>query len=239
MIGQCIDSNVSTIVVIGITATQVPFVFRFLGAEVQMRRWFIGLLLLAAVLFSPVESGSRSPKQPRAVLPCSAIKYDPEKLQRPSPPGCSDVRFADGALIVVQYGRPKLRDPLTGRIREVFGSTVPWGEIWRAGANEATSFTTNTNLIVGNKPIPTGSYTIYVIPERRKPWTLIINKTTGQPAYPYPGKSSDVARIAMDTASQRNGVDQLTIEFAPGNDSTILTIAWENWKAAVTIVEAH
>ena len=203
-----------------------------------MTRW-PAVLFIFGVLVLALQSWSREPNLPRSVLPCSAVKEDPEKLQRPSPPGCSDVKFADGALIVVRYSRPKLRDPRTGRIREVFGSTVPWGEIWRAGANEATSLTSNTNLTIANKPVPAGAYTIYLIPEHRKPWTLIINRTTGQWGLPYPGNSSDVARIQMDTALQRNGVDQLTIEFAPGNDSTILTVAWENWKATVSIIEAH
>jgi len=205
-----------------------------------MRCWPIGFLLVFGMFAFPLESGSRQPKQPRSVLPCSAIKDEPEKFERPSPPGCSDVKFADGGLIVVRYSRPKLRNPDNGRIREVFGSTVPWGEIWRAGANEATSFTTSANLIIGNKPVPAGAYTIYLIPQHRKPWTLILNKTTGQWGMPYPGSSSDLARIDMDAALLRDGMDQLTVEFgASGNDSTTLTFAWENWKAAVAIVEAR
>lgn len=196
-------------------------------------------LIFGMLVFS-LQSWSREPNQPRSVLPCSDIKEESEKLQRPSLPGCSEVKFADGALIVVRYSRPKLRDPRTGRIREVFGSTVPWGKVWRAGANEATSFTTSANLVVGKKPIPAGAYTIYLIPERRKPWTLIINKTTGQWGMPYPGESTDLARIEMDTVLQRGGVDQLTIKFGTsGNDSATFTFAWENWKAAVNIVEAH
>lgn len=195
-------------------------------------------LLYAMLAPLQMDRRSRHADQP-SLLPCSAINFDAEKLQRPSPPGCSDMKFSDGSMIVVQYGRPKLRKPFNGGgPREVFGFVVPWGKVWRAGADEATSFVTDANLMVGDKRVPAGAYTLYVLPERRKPWKLILNKTTGQWGMPYPGASTDFARFDMETTLQRGTVDQLTIDFESlQNDSTKLTLQWEGWRAAVNIVK--
>jgi hypothetical protein len=204
-----------------------------------MRYCAAAVILPLFVILASTQMLGRS-RRARALPPCSAIKNDAAKLLRPSPPGCSDIKFSDGTMIVLQYGRPKLRNPINGGPREVFGTVVPWGKVWRAGANEATSFITDANLIIANKRVPAGAYTIYVIPERHKPWTFILNRTTGQPGYPYPGASSDLARIEMDTNVVRDGVDQLTIDFeSSGSDFTQLTLKWEDWEATVNIVEEH
>ena len=173
-----------------------------------------------------------------ALRPCSAVKFDAEKLQRPSPPDCVDMKFSDGSMIVIQYSRPRLRNPDNGGPREVFGFRVPYGQVWRAGADEATSFVTDTNLKIGDANVPSGAYTLYVLPERRKPWKLILNKKTGQWGMPYPGKSSELARIDMDSGIQRKTVDQLTIAFdSQSGDAAMLTLEWEGWRAAVKVVK--
>jgi hypothetical protein len=104
-------------------------------------------------------------------------------------------------MIVIQYSLPKLRN--NGGPREVIGFVVPYGQVWRAGANEATSFVTDTNLIIGNASVLAGAYTLYVLPERREPWKLILNRKTGQVGLPDPGESSDLARIDRDSELRR------------------------------------
>ena len=84
------------------------------------------------------------------------------------------MKFSDGSVIVIQYSRPRLRNPDNGGPREVIGFVVPYGQVWRAGANEATSFVTDTNLTIGNASVLVGAYTLYVLPERREPWKLIL-----------------------------------------------------------------
>ena len=137
--------------------------------ELIVRCFVVGLLVLL-----PCHSIQSKPKPHAQLQPCSAVKFDPEKLRRPSPPGCVDMKFSDGSMIVIQYSRPKLRNPDNGGPREVIGFTVPYGQVWRAGANEATSLVTDTNLIIGNASVPAGAYTLYVLPERRSPWKLIL-----------------------------------------------------------------
>jgi hypothetical protein len=100
------------------------------------------------------------------------------------------------------------------------------------------SFVTDTNLKIGDTNVPSGAYTLYVLPERRKPWKLILNKKTGQWGMPYPGKSSELARIDMDSGIQRKTVDQLTIAFdSQSGDAAMLTLEWEGWRAAVKVVK--
>jgi len=65
------------------------------------------------------------------------------------------------------------------KARKIFGELVPFGQVWRAGANEATTFVTSSGLLVGGKTVPAGSYTIFTIPAGDN-WTLIINKKTGE-----------------------------------------------------------
>jgi hypothetical protein len=148
------------------------------------------------------------------------------------------MKFSDGSMIVIQYSRPKLRNPDNGGPREVIGFTVPYDQVWRAGANEATSFVTDTNLKIGDTSVPSGAYTLYVLPERQKPWKLILNKKTGQWGMPYPGESSGLARIDMYSGIQRKTVDQFTIAFDSQSDhAAMLTLEWEGWTAAVKVVK--
>ena len=71
--------------------------------------------------------------------------------------------------------------------RKIFGGLVPYGEPWRAGANEATTFVIDADMNVGGKAVPAGSYTIFTLPTADA-WTLIISKQTGEWGVPYPGR---------------------------------------------------
>src|SRR6266496_1319473 len=75
-----------------------------------------------------------------------------------SPRGQAEFTFADGKKIVVDYGRPYMRG------RKIMGGLVPYGQVWRTGANAATSFITEADLDVGGKKVPAGKYTLYTIP---------------------------------------------------------------------------
>src|ERR1700684_460067 len=70
---------------------------------------------------------------------------------RPSPPAKTSCKFSDGKTIRVDYSSPRMRR------RKIFGELVPYGEPWRAGANQATTFVINTDMKVGDKVVPAGS----------------------------------------------------------------------------------
>ncbi len=83
---------------------------------------------------------------------CAAAQMGAEK-QRPSPAASAQCKFADGKSIKVAYSSPRAKG------RKIFGELVPYGQVWRTGANEATTFVTDANLSIGDKEIPAGSYT--------------------------------------------------------------------------------
>jgi hypothetical protein len=78
--------------------------------------------------------------------------------------------------------------------RRIYGDLVPFGQVWRAGANEATTFVTSSDVVVGGKTVAAGSYTIFTIPAADK-WTLIVNKKTGEWGIPYKYESDEAARV--------------------------------------------
>src|SRR5579863_4410245 len=79
----------------------------------------------------------------------------PMKAQVVSPPASAACKFADGKTISVHYSSPRMRG------RKIFGGLVPYGEVWRAGADEATSFVTNADVVAGGKNVPAGKYTLF------------------------------------------------------------------------------
>src|SRR6266436_4941145 len=113
-----------------------------------------------------------------------------DKSKRPSPPAQATFSFGEGKTITVDYSSPRVKG------RKIFGEHEPYGKVWRAGANEATTFVTTSDLMVGGTHVPAGSYTIFAIPNKDK-WTLVISKKTGEWGTAYPGPSEDLARIDM------------------------------------------
>src|SRR5256885_15839236 len=91
-----------------------------------------------------------------------------DKGQRPSPPAQAQCKLSAGKTITVDYSSPRLKG------RKIFGDLVPYGEVWRTGANEATTLVTTDNLVTVKTNVPVGSYTIFTVPGPDK-WTLIIN----------------------------------------------------------------
>jgi hypothetical protein len=157
-----------------------------------------------------------------------------DKSKRPSPPGSATCKFADGKKITVDYSRPRTRDPKTGAARTIMGAVVPYGRVWRTGANEATSFVTEADLTINGTNVPAGSYTLFTIPETDK-WTLIINKQTGQWGTDY-NQAQDLARIPMKVGKTNGAIEQFTIVFdQPSGNTCTMRLEWENTRASVDI----
>ena len=114
----------------------------------------------------------------------------PGKKPMPSPPASADVRL-DGKALLVNYNSPAMRG------RKVMGGLVPYGKIWRTGANSATSFSSEADLMIGKLRVPAGKYTLFTLPaEPGTPWLLIVNKQTGQWGLEY-HEDQDLGRTAM------------------------------------------
>ena len=113
---------------------------------------------------------------------------------------------------------------------------MPYDKVWRTGANEATTFVTDTAVKVGDLSVPAGSYTLYTIPGEKE-WTIIINKQTGQWGTEY-DQGKDLGRTKVAAGSGVRTVQQFTISFNPAKDkSTTMHLDWVNVKVAVPISE--
>lgn len=121
----------------------------------------------------------------------------------------------------VIYSRPQKRG------RDVFGGLVPYGEVWRTGANEATELTTYIPLMFGNTLLKPGTYTVYTIPDEDN-WTIIINSDTNVwGAYNYK-KEKDIARITVPCEQAVAPIESLSMIFKTDSKKTILMIGWDD-----------
>jgi len=150
-----------------------------------------------------------------------------DKNARPSPPAKAECKM-DGKTITIDYSSPRMKG------RKIFGDLVPYGKVWRAGANEATTFVTTADVTVGGSAVPAGSYTIFAIPNADK-WTLIISKKTGEWGTAYPGEGNDQARVDMAVSKTAGPVENFTIDFEQGSGGCTLEMKWENTQASVKI----
>lgn len=137
---------------------------------------------------------------------------------RPSPLEMVTMKWED-TYVKVTYGRPHKRG------RELFGELVPYGKVWRTGANEATELTTTDDIKLAGKEVPAGTYTVFVIPYEDK-WTVILNSDLGQwGAYRY-DESKDVVRFEVPTKELDVTYEPFTIEFEQTGNEVALKMMW-------------
>jgi hypothetical protein len=137
---------------------------------------------------------------------------------------------ADAPLIArVIYGRPQKKH------RVIFGDLVPYHKVWRLGANEATEIEFFREVVINNKKLPKGKYTLYAIPDSSR-WTLVINRETDTwGAFDYDAKK-DVMRFDVPVKKLNESVNILTIEFS-GNEKnkTELHMTWDDQEAILPV----
>jgi len=129
----------------------------------------------------------------------------------------------DGAVISIQYGRPYLK----GRDVKML---EPFGDVWRIGADEATTLVTSRKLNFDTLAVPPGTYTLYAVPGEKK-WELAINKQTGQSGTEY-HQDRDLGRVAMTVSKLPAPVEQLTISIDDTNAGATLHIDWGTVRAS-------
>jgi hypothetical protein len=130
-----------------------------------------------------------------------------------------------GAGITIDYGTPVARG------REIFGALVPWGEVWRTGANLATHFETDRALQFGDLALPAGTYTFYTIPDPAG-GTLIISSQTGQGGAGY-NPDRDLGRVPMSIGALDNPVEVFTIRVDEEPSGGLLRIQWDRTEFTV------
>jgi len=140
------------------------------------------------------------------------------------------VRAAVGsAQLLIDYGRPRRR----GRV--IFGDVVPFGAVWRTGANAATGFTTTKDVVINGVTVPAGDYTLWTVPEANQ-GTLIINSQTKQWGTEYDA-SKDFAKIPLKVEKLSEPLEQFTITIVPDTAGTgaVLQMDWELTRYTATI----
>lgn len=146
-----------------------------------------------------------------------------------SSPAATATGAINGANITIKYSSPAVKG------RKIYGGLVPYDQVWRAGANEATVFTTDKKVMIVKTPLEAGSYSIYVIPGE-KSWKVIFNSETGQWGTAKGNVSSrvpakDVISIDVKTVKTAALEENLKYEISPKG----FVLAWENQSVLVPV----
>lgn len=154
--------------------------------------------------------------------------------KRLSPKDTVEFKLNDLELQVF-YNRPFKKD------RKVFGALVPFDQVWRTGANEATTFETNESLIIQGMPLPAGKYTLWTVPGDST-WTVLFNSKqyswgVNSEMKPMWDPNYDVVDIDVPVEKLNAPVEQFTIAFDNSTDSLSLTMAWDDVKITVPLKE--
>jgi hypothetical protein len=163
-----------------------------------------------------------------AVVVAASCFAQEDKSKLPSPPASASCDLGGGQSITTDYSSPRLRG------RKMIGAHDPYGQVWRAGANEATTFVTSAPIHVGSAAVPAGSYTIFAIPNPDK-WTLIISKGTGEWGTDYPGADKDLARVDMKVSTLPSPLENFTIAYDKKPQGCTLRMDWDTTRASVDI----
>ena len=152
--------------------------------------------------------------------------------KRLSPKDTVEFKLNDLKLEVF-YNRPFRKE------REIFGALVPFNQVWRTGANEATTFETNKPLQVKGMPLAAGKYTLWTVP-KDSTWNVIFNSkqySWGVNAQMQPmwDPNYDALNIEVPVQKLGNHVEQFTIAFDNSTDNLLLTMAWDNVKVEVPL----
>ena len=161
-----------------------------------------------------------------------------------------------GKKLAVDYGRPALK----GRALDELLKQLPSDRMWRAGENQVTTMSLDGDVMIGDKKVPAGKYSVYVHAADANTWELVLNKDLGVPLgkiwdkapdnmknEPWPHlddytkaiAAQEVARVPLKAAKASGPADLFTISFAPAGTGSTLTLAWgtQAWSADVTPVK--
>jgi hypothetical protein len=134
-----------------------------------------------------------------------------------------------GKTVTIEYGRPNMKG------REIFGGLVPYGQVWRTGADEATLLTTPSDLMIGSLHVPAGSYSLFTVPGESE-WTLVVNKVAKQwGAFKYE-QAQDLGRVKMKVTKLPAAVETFTIAIDAKGSNGELKLSWNKTMASVPLM---
>ena len=179
-----------------------------------MKSILIAVSLLASFSFSYAQDFRGLDKSPLD------IAYYPDNFAH-------DRKAGDKALVKVVYSRPQRNN------RELFGQLVPYGKVWRTGANEATEIRFYQDAVVAGKKIKKGTYSLFTIPEKDS-WTIVFNSDLDfWGAYTY-NEKNDVLRVTAKPETISDEVENFTIQFTGDQKGkAVMVLAWGNTAVKV------
>lgn len=143
-----------------------------------------------------------------------------------SPRHTSRTRVGE-ANIWLDYSRPAMRG------RPVWGALVPWGQVWRMGANDAAHFATDRTIQIGDVTVEPGTYTLFLLPSHEQ-MTLIVNRATGMSGLAYDA-AKDVGRVALRTERTPTPAELFTVQVEGAGTDARLSVHWDNTRATAPI----
>lgn len=150
--------------------------------------------------------------------------------KRPSPAAKATGKIGD-ATITIDYSSPAVKG------RPIWNDLVPYGKVWRTGANEATVFTTDKDIVIEGKTLPAGSYALFTIPNEDE-WVVIFNDDEKQwGAYNYK-EEKDVIRVNVKPAKSKEFAERMNFVFDQKNKNGVMYLNWENLTVPVKISAA-
>ena len=162
------------------------------------------------------------------MLMTSVLWAQGDKSSRPSPPATASGKVKD-ANVTINYSSPAVKN------RKIFGDLVPYGQVWRAGANEATIFETDKDIKVEGKTLAAGKYSLYAIPGEKE-WTIVFNKQTGQWGVKRGGATSrDEAQDALTVQVKPKKSSAFAERLAYDVTNNGFVLRWENTEVPVSI----
>lgn len=139
----------------------------------------------------------------------------------------------NGLNIKVNYCKPYKKNRIIFGDEQT-GALQPYGKYWRAGANEATTFETENDILINNQELKAGKYALYVIPQA-KTWTIAFNTENDRWGATAPDEKNDVLRVEVPCIEQTSTQEQFTITFEPQDSLVSMILNWDNIKTVVPI----
>ena len=164
-----------------------------------------------------------------AIAACSFIIADAQ-LKTPAPSPTQTIKQDFGlSSVELSYSRPAVKG------RKIFGDIVPYGNVWRTGANNATTLTFGDEVTIGGTKIPAGKYGLLTIPDK-KSWTIIISKQTDVTSPAAYKPEMDVIRVTADVAKTKVSAESFTMQFANVKPASCdLNIMWDKSTVVLPI----
>jgi hypothetical protein len=163
-----------------------------------------------------------------ALMFCSVVFAQNNKASRPSPPATASGKIKD-ANVTINYSSPAVKG------RKIWGDLVPYDKAWRAGANEATIFTTDKALEVEGQKLPAGKYSLFAIPGEKE-WSFIFNSETGQWGIKNTGEANfDPAKTVLTVKAKPKKSDKFQERLTYEIEKKGFELKWENLEVPVSI----